>query len=83
MQCIRIGDTETEICALNRYDCLYDAKLKLFEMENAKQSQEAKRFRKSCNCLPACESIKYEAEYTRLKLSDYILEQDEFYSSIS
>lgn len=73
MKCC-IGDRETKICALNRYDCLYGAKLDLFEMENAKVSQAAKEFRESCNCLPACESLKYEVEYTRLKLSDYILQ---------
>lgn len=61
-------DNDTEICGAAMIDCYDKAEDKLLAREfteGLESSDENFRGQTSCNCLPACTSITYEAELSQ------------------
>lgn len=51
------GDNQTKICGVAKMRCYHDAEWRLADNFGWQSS-----YLKQCNCLPACNSIKYEVE---------------------
>lgn len=60
-----VGCRKTKICGAASIKCYNAVEHKLFTT-----NKYGKWFRDQCNCLPACESIQYNARYDRIKISD-------------
>lgn len=68
-----LGDKNTKICGTGRAQCYRDAEKKLFgeDVIDHVRKDSSKVFRATCDCLPACTSIKYSADIDRTKF-DYM-----------
>lgn len=66
------GDRMTRICGTSSVNCYSNAEESLFGEDaiNDLANGMVKQFREGCNCLPACTTIKYEAEIDRTQF-DY------------
>ena len=66
------GDRLTRICGTSSVNCYLNAEESLFGEDaiNDLANGTVKHFREECNCLPACTTIKYEAEIDRTQF-DY------------
>lgn len=62
-----LGNEKTKICGAGSIRCYRNAREKLFgtDIIDGLKDEEAKSFRLKCNCLPACTSIKYDADIDR------------------
>lgn len=57
------GNESTKICGTARVECYMQAQKNLFEEDivDGLSDEEARSFRKECNCLPSCTLITYDA----------------------
>lgn len=66
---MRIGNESTNICGTAKIKCYMQAHQSLFEEDivDGLTDQEAKTFRRECNCLPSCTTIMYDVHVDRAK----------------
>ena len=73
------GDAETKICSANEVECYENAENELFNGDMSLDGIEGKNkyyALSTCQCLPQCESLKYEIELVKTNykphLTDYM-----------
>lgn len=64
------GDKYTNFCGAKRYQCFQDAQNRLFgeDVIDGLSDNNAKSFRRQCNCLSNCRKIYYEVDVDKAKL---------------
>lgn len=63
------GDANTSICGLGKLECYQNAEDKLREKTFVEGLKNEHSIATSCNCLPSCSSITYDAEITQSKFN--------------
>jgi hypothetical protein len=67
---LKPGDQATKICSAAEIDCYENAENELFNGDMTLEDDRKKyRALSACQCLPQCESLKYEIELVKTNLS--------------
>lgn len=67
-------DKDTKICGAAKINCYHHVENKLFRRAKTKDKLE-KSFREKCNCLAACNIVKYLANVNEYKFDPEIMEK--------